>query len=121
MRISDWSSDVCSSDLVTAAVIGDAPVAAVLAGLDMAAERRGPALLDRRHDLELLEAEVPGMGGPIGGTSGAENIGDLEQGLHGPAGRRLGCHQGGQPLERAGGGRDVSRRTLGVERGRCWV
>ncbi len=93
-------------------------MAAVLAGLDMAAERRGPALLDRRHDLELLEAEVPGMGGPIGGTSAAEYIGDLERGLHGSAGRRLVCHQGGQPLERAGDGMDRSRRYLGVERGR---
>lgn len=102
----------------TATVIGDAPVAAVLAGLDMAAERRGPALLDRRHDLELLEAEVPGMGGPIGGTSAAENIGDLERGLHGSAGRRLVRHEGGQPLERAGDGMDRSRRYLGVKRGR---
>src|SRR3546814_15361955 len=42
---------------VTAAVIGDAPVAAVLAGLHMAAERRGPALLDLRHDLELLHGK----------------------------------------------------------------
>jgi len=63
---------------VAAAVIGDAPMAAVFAGLDMAAERRGPALLDRRHDLELLKAEMPGMGGPIGSTRAAEDIGDLE-------------------------------------------
>jgi hypothetical protein len=29
---------------------------AVLAGIDMAAKRRGAAVLDRRHDLELGQA-----------------------------------------------------------------
>src|SRR3546814_20861941 len=58
------------------------------------------------------------MGGPIGGTSGAENIGDLERGLHGSAGRHLVCHTGGQPLERAGDGMDRSRGYLGLKRGR---
>src|SRR3546814_3215523 len=76
MRISDWSSDVCSSDLlagiepsargsalapgavpVAAAVIGDPPVAAVGTGLHVAAERGGAAMLDRRHDLELMQAD----------------------------------------------------------------
>jgi hypothetical protein len=33
-------------------------VRAVLAALDMAAERRGAATLDRRHDLQLGEAKV---------------------------------------------------------------
>src|SRR3546814_6890816 len=59
MRISDWSSDVCSSDL---------------------AQCNGAAVLDRRHDLELVKAQVPGMGGPVTGTGGAEDIGDLERG-----------------------------------------
>eukprot|EP01137_Pigoraptor_chileana_P001305 Opistho-2@38753 len=67
---------------VAAAVVGDAPMSAVFACLDMAPKRRGPALLDRRHDLELLETEMPGMGSPIRGTSAAEDIGDLERGLH---------------------------------------
>src|SRR5690606_1046643 len=67
---------------VTAAVIGDTPMSAVLAGLDVTAERRSPALLDRRHDLELLEAEMPSMGGSIGGPRAAEDIGDLDRGLH---------------------------------------
>jgi hypothetical protein len=37
-----------------AAVIGDALVPTILAGLDVAAERRRAAVLDRRHDLELM-------------------------------------------------------------------
>ena len=36
-------------------------MAAVLAALHMAAERGGAALLDGRHDLELTEAQVPGL------------------------------------------------------------
>ena len=38
----------------------------------MAAEGGGTAILDRRHDLELIKAQVSGMGGPIGGAGGAE-------------------------------------------------
>jgi hypothetical protein len=63
---------------VAAAVIGDALVPAVVAGLDMATERGGTAMLDRRHDLELVEAQLPGMGGPICGAGSTEDIGDLE-------------------------------------------
>ena len=57
-------------------------MAAVLACLDMAAEGRGAAMLDRRHDLELMKAQVTGMGGPISGANSTENIGDLERGAH---------------------------------------
>ena len=70
---------------VAAGVVGDAPLAAVLAGLDMTAERRGAAVLDRRHDLELGEAQVPGMGGPVCGPGSAEDVGDLDRGAHGSA------------------------------------
>jgi hypothetical protein len=41
---------------VAAGVVGDAPLAAVLAGLDVAAKGGGATMLDRRHDLELGEA-----------------------------------------------------------------
>jgi hypothetical protein len=57
-------------------------MAAVLAGLDMTAERRGPAMLDRGHHPELAEAQVPGMGGPVSRASAAEDVGDLEVGAH---------------------------------------
>jgi hypothetical protein len=48
----------------------------------MAAHGRGAAILDRRHDLELMKAQVPGMAGPIGRAGGTEDIGDLERGAH---------------------------------------
>ena len=65
-----------------AAVIGDPPEAAVFAGLDMTAHGRGTARLDRRHDLELMKAQVSGMAGPIGRAGGTKDIGDLERGAH---------------------------------------
>jgi hypothetical protein len=68
-----------------AGAVGDAPLAAVLAGFDMPAERRGAAVLDRRHDLELLQAQMPCMGGPVGGPGSAEDVGDLDRGAHGSA------------------------------------
>ena len=57
-------------------------MAAVLAGLDMTAEGGGAAVLDRRHDLKLMQAQVPGLGGAISGAGGSEDIGDLERGAH---------------------------------------
>lgn len=44
----------------------------------MTAQRSGAAGLDRSHHLELDAAEVPGMGCPVGRTSGAEDVGDLK-------------------------------------------
>ncbi len=55
---------------------------AVLAGLDVTAESRGAAILDSRHDLELGEAEVPGMGGPERRACNVEDVGDLDRGAH---------------------------------------
>ena len=57
-------------------------MAARLAALDMAAESGGAAGLDGRHDLELAEAEMAGMGRPKGGTVSAEDVGDLERRAH---------------------------------------
>ena len=62
---------------VTTAVIGDAPMAAVLAGFNMAAQRSGAAMLDCCHDLELLEAEMSGMSCSISGARTAKDIRDL--------------------------------------------
>lgn len=50
----------------------------VLAGLDVTAKGCGATVLDRRHHLELGEAQMSGMGGPIGRSGGTEDIGDLE-------------------------------------------
>jgi len=67
---------------VAAAVVRDPPVTAVLASLDMTAQGGGAAMLNRRHDLELMKAQVSGMGGPISGAGSTEDIGDLERGAH---------------------------------------
>jgi len=67
---------------VATAVVGDAPVPAVLAGFDVAAQRGGAATLDRRHHLQLGKAQMPGMGGPVCWPHGAEDVGDLDRGPH---------------------------------------
>ena len=53
-----------------------------MASLDVAAEGGVAARLDRRHDLEVLEVQMPGMDGPIGGSSGPEDVDDLKRGAH---------------------------------------
>ena len=55
-------------------------VRAVLAALDMAAERRRAAALDRRHHLELAEADVAGVGAAPGRPVAAEDVRDLQSG-----------------------------------------
>jgi hypothetical protein len=44
----------------------------------MTAQRSGATGLDRRHNLKLGAVQVPGMGCPVGRTSDAEDVGDLE-------------------------------------------
>ena len=51
---------------------------AVLAALDVAAERGGATGLDRRHDFQLGEAQVPGVGLAPRRPMGAKDVGDLE-------------------------------------------
>jgi hypothetical protein len=53
-------------------------MAAVLTGIDVAAKRRRAAVLDRRHDLELGQAQVTGLNATIAGSFSSEDIGDLE-------------------------------------------
>jgi hypothetical protein len=50
----------------------------VLAARDMAAERCRAAVLDRRHHLELLEADMAGIGLAPCRSMVAENIRDLQ-------------------------------------------
>ena len=61
-----------------AGVVGDVPVAALRARRHVPAERLRPAGLDRRHHLELGQADMPGMGPPPRGTMGTEDVGDLQ-------------------------------------------
>ena len=67
-----------------ARVVGDAFVRAVLAALDMSAERRGPATLDRRHHLQLGEAHVTGVSLAPRLPMGAKDVGDPRTAIRGP-------------------------------------
>jgi hypothetical protein len=53
-------------------------VPAVLAGIDVTAKGRRAAVLNRRHDLELSQGQVAGLGDTIAGSFSSEDIGDLE-------------------------------------------
>jgi hypothetical protein len=44
----------------------------------MTTHNGGAAGLYRRHDLELVQAQVPGASGPVRRTGGAKDVGDLE-------------------------------------------
>jgi hypothetical protein len=61
---------------VAAGIVGDAFVRAILTALDVSAERRGPTGLDRRHDLQLAEADVAGVGLAPRRPMGAKDVGD---------------------------------------------
>jgi hypothetical protein len=62
-----------------AAVVGDDGVRTLLAARDMPAERRRAAALDRSHDLQLVEADVPGVGSAPRRPMVAEDIRDLQR------------------------------------------
>ena len=63
-----------------AAIVGDDGVSArlVLTAPDMAAERRRAAALDGRHDLQLAEADMAGVGAAPCRSVIAEDIRDLQ-------------------------------------------
>jgi hypothetical protein len=64
-------------------------MAALLAGREVPAEHRRAAGLDRRHDLELAEAQMTGPGAPPGRPVGAEDIRDFQSlAGHDASGRR---------------------------------
>jgi pimeloyl-ACP methyl ester carboxylesterase len=63
---------------VAAGIVGDAGMVAFLAARDMAAERRRAAALDRRHHLQLVEADMAGMGLTPCRTMVAEDIRNLQ-------------------------------------------
>ena len=77
---------------VAAGVVGDLGVGAVRACCHVAAERRRTTALDGRHDFQLAEAHVTGVGCTPGGPVGAEDIRDLQGWTghgRGALGRRL--------------------------------
>src|SRR3954447_15882171 len=65
---------------VAARIIGDANETALRAALDMAAERRGAACLDRTHDAPFGAAEMAGVPLTVRLAVAAENIRYLERG-----------------------------------------
>ena len=69
---------------VAAGIVGDAFVRAVLAALDVSAERGGATGLDRRHDLQLAEADVAGVGLAPRRPMGAKDVGDPRTVTRGP-------------------------------------
>src|SRR5271167_1083368 len=88
---------------IAAAVVGNAPVSAVLAGIDVAAECRRAAVLDRRHDLKLGQAEMTGLSGTIAGSFSSKDIGDLDRGAQAASAAWIpALHQQRQMLERTG-------------------
>src|SRR5207244_9898079 len=60
-------------------VVRDPQVGAGLAALDMTAQRRRSATLDRRHDLELAEAHMAGMGRTPSRSAVAEDVRHLNR------------------------------------------
>src|SRR6266446_5662519 len=64
---------------VTTAVVGDGRVGTILAARDMATESRRAAVLDRRHDLQLAEAHMAGVGLTPCRPVAAEDIRDLQR------------------------------------------
>jgi hypothetical protein len=86
----------------------------------MAAESGGAAVLDRRHDLQLGEAQMPCLGETIAGPCGPEDIGDLQRGGSHDASAvalRLLADQARDLVERTGDGPHRTRRHLGIQRG----
>src|ERR1700751_5004893 len=63
---------------VATRVVGDAAVATILATLDVSAERGRAALLDRRHDLELTQAHMSGIGSAPVGSMAMKDVGALQ-------------------------------------------
>lgn len=103
---------------VAAGVVGDPLVPAVRAGFHMTTKRSGTTGLDRRHDLELVQAQMPGMRGAISRTRSTENVGDLDGVAHrSGVGWLRRWNEDAQLVERTGHGPHRARRHLGVEGG----
>jgi hypothetical protein len=100
---------------VAAGVVGAADQPAVGTVLDMAAQRRRPARLDRRHDTAFGAAEMGRVGLAERRTVMAEDVRHLQRGAHrsGSGGR---CALQPQPVERAPGAADGGGCHLGVAR-----
>ena len=102
---------------VAAGIVGDAGLAAILTAFDMAAERRRPAGLDRRHDSALSEGHAGELIGAIGGAVATEDVRHLERGTHVERSARR-HHSQAEAIERAGRVCDQCCRDLSIAGGR---
>src|SRR5215469_14168361 len=86
----------------------------------MATKRRRAALFDRRHDLELTEAHMPGIGPAPVGSMAIKDVGDLQPRRRTAAWLDLGSRslfdQWCEPVEGAGDGADRHIGDAGVKR-----
>ena len=67
---------------IAAGIVGDADLAAILAPLDMTAERRRSACLDRGHDLALIEGEPVALRSAKRVAVAAKNVRHLQLRTH---------------------------------------
>lgn len=100
---------------VPARVVGNPDEAALRTALDMTAERRRAARLDRSHDAPFGAAEMTGMGVAVALAVAAEDVRHLERGHDRRISVRRRLRQV-QPVERAGRVADRGRRDLGIAR-----
>ena len=105
---------------IAAGIIGDTDLAAVLALLDMPAERRGAARLDGGHDAALGLREPAALRRAERIAVAAENIRHLQDGAHAP-GSVWRDDLNREPIKRAGCARDELRRNLSVARRRSQI
>ena len=69
---------------IATGIVGDDGMGAVLAARDVAAQRRRAAALDRRHHLQLVEADMAGVGLAPCRTMATENIRNLRSRVQHP-------------------------------------
>ena len=106
---------------VAAASIENLHVLASIAADHIAAQPRRAAGFDGRHHLELVEADMAGIGGTPCRTVIAEDVRDLQSGLRHGIGPLAGClalllRQRRQPIQRARHRADRPGRDLRIDR-----
>jgi len=69
---------------IAAGVVSDARMRTVFAALDVSAERCRAAILDRRHDFQLAEADMAGVGLTPRRAMGSKDVGDPRAVTRGP-------------------------------------
>ena len=106
---------------VAAGIIGDAHCAAVVARLDMTADRGGPTRHDRAHHAPLDATQTPSVGQSIGVAVPAQNVGEFEANAGPIPGHRYSTRRNDiqrQTIERALGRTDRMGGDLRIARRR---